>query len=283
MEKENNVDTEQFRKFQKIAEQICIDSGKILLKYRGKARVLRSKRDFGDIVTEADEASEKYILGKLKEAFPTHTFLSEESGQEPTRSDYRWVIDPLDGTKEFAKGVPMFAINVALEYKQKFVLGIIYSPVVRELYSAAEGLGAHANGELIHVSDIATLDKAILYVHPPKGVERPEIFDRIWHTLGELSKHVYRLKTGSMEQFYTCWIARGAYEAYWMSAPYPSWWDVAPFPVLIQESGGKATTALGNTITEQNFRNEGILLSNGKIHDQLLELIQKGGLYEKFR
>ena len=274
------MDKNALRKIQNTGEQICLEAGKILLKYRGKAQVLRSKTDFGDIVTEADEASEKYIINSLKSAFPFHNFLSEESGQGETQSDYRWIIDPLDGTKEFARGVPLFAVNLALEYKQKLVLGIIYQPVVQELFSSALDQGTSVNGTPVHVSEIASLDKAIVYVHPPRGTESPETFDRIWRTLGEIGKHIYRLKTGSLEQFFSCWIARGAYEAFWMSAPYPSWWDVAPFVPIISEAGGKVTTALGNNVTELNFHKEGLVASNGKIHNQLLALIQKGGLYE---
>lgn len=270
------MDKQTLRQYQKTAETICIEAGKILLKFRGKAQILRSKKDFGDIVTEADEASEKYIISNLLKAFPSHTFLSEESGQAKKQSEYRWVIDPLDGTKEFAKGVPMFAVNLALEYKQEIIIGIINFPVVGELYSSAKGLGTHRNGTPVHVSDINTLEKSTMYVHPPKSTENSVRFERIWQILKTLAKRTYRLKTGTGEQFYACWIALGAYEAYWLPVKYPGWWDLASCILIVKEAGGKVTTSKGNVVNEKNFKTEGIVASNGKIHDQLLALIQKG-------
>lgn len=272
----NNMDKQTLLQYQKTAETVALEAGKILLNFRGKAQILRSKKDFGDIVTEADEASEKYIIFRLNKAFPTHTFLSEESGQAAEKSEYRWVIDPLDGTKEFAKGVPLFAVNIALEYKHELVLGITHFPVMNELYSSAMGLGANFNGIPIHVSYVDTLEKSIVYAHPPKSSEPKDNFDRQWETLKMIALRAYRLKTGSSEQFYCPWVALGAYEAYWLSVKYPSWWDMASLILIVQEAGGKVTTGRGNKVTEQNFKTEGILATNGKIHDQLLALIQKG-------
>ena len=270
------MDTPSLLQYQKTAETICLEAGKILLEFRGKAQILRSKKDFGDIVTEADEASENYIISRLKKSFPDHAFLSEESGQKAGESEYRWIIDPLDGTKEFAKGVPLFAINIALEFKHELVLGITYYPVMNELFSSAKGLGANLNGVSIHVSDIDSLEKSIVYAHPPKGSEPSENFDRLWDKLKAISKLAYRLKTGSSEQFYCPWIALGAYEAYWLSVDYPSWWDIASLILIVKEAGGRVTTGNGNHVSEGNFKEDGILATNGKIHDQLLTLIQKG-------
>lgn len=268
------MDKQTLRQYQKTAETICIEAGKILLKFRGKAQVLRTKKDFGDIVTEADEASEKYIISNLRKEFPSHTFLSEESGQAKEKSDYRWVIDPLDGTKEFAKGVPMFAINIALEYKGELLVGITYFPVMNEMYSSAKSLGTTLNGHKIHVSDIDILEKSIVYAHAPQRSEPKDNFDFLWNKLKSIGLRVYRLKTGSSEQFFCPWIALGAYEAYWLPVSYPRWWDMASLLLIVQEAGGKVTTGQGNKVTEQNFKKEGILATNGKIHEQLLNLVQ---------
>jgi len=266
--KRNNVDKRQLLKYQQTAEKIAIEAGQILLKYRGKARVLRSKRDFGDIVTEADEASEKHIIISLKKAFPTHSFLSEESGQTKQDSEYRWVIDPLDGTKEFAKGIPLFAVIIALEYKEELILGIAYHPVFGDLYSAAMQQGCKLNGRNILASSNSTLEESIVYVHASLNVP--------WKKLDQIAKRTYRLNLGYMEQFYCPWIALGAYDAYWYASGYAGWWDMAPLIILVQEAGGRVTTSKGNKVTEENFKSEGILATNGKIHDQLLALIQKG-------
>ncbi len=266
--------TKELNAFRSFAEHTAIEAGKILLQYRGKARILRSKKDFGDIVTEADEASEKYIISNLLKTFPSHTFLSEESGQAQKKSDYRWVIDPLDGTKEFAKGVPMFAINIALEYKGELLVGITYFPVMNEMYSSARDLGTTLNGHKIHVSDINTLEKSVVYAHAPQRTEPQDNFNRLWNKLKSIGLCVYRLKTGSSEQFFCPWIALGAYEAYWLPVNYPSWWDMASLILIVQEAGGKVTTGKGNLVTEQNFKTEGILASNGKIHEKLLNIIQ---------
>lgn len=268
------MDKKQLLQFQQTAEKISLEAGKILLKFRGRAQVVRSKRDFGDIVTEADEASEKHIISSLKKAFPSHCFLSEESGQTEKDSQYRWVIDPLDGTKEFARGVPQFSVNIALEYKHELMVGVTYFPATNELYSAGKRIGARLNGKAIGVSSVDTFDKATVFIHPPRSTDPSDVFDKVWGKMYELAKRLYRVKTGSHQMCYCCWIALGAYEAFWFPVKHATWWDFASQILIVQEAGGKVTTGKGNRVTELNFKKEGIVATNGKIHDQLLAIIQ---------
>lgn len=258
---------------QKVAESIAVGAGEILLNYRGKAQITKTKSHVLDIVTEADEASEKYILTELKKYFPTHDYLSEEAGEKKTSSPYRWVIDPLDGTKEFARQLPLFAVNLALQYYEQIIVGVIFAPITKELYSCAKGLGSYLSGRELHVSTQYEISQAMIITHPLRGNLDNSTFDKHWTTIGVVAKKAYRLRAFANDIFALAWIALGAYEALYVPVGYPNWWDIAPGLLMVEEAGGRITTAQGNPLTEDSYKDEGLLASNGKIHAQLLKII----------
>ena len=262
--------------FQKTAERIVKNAGELILTYRGKTLKTKRKTDSLDIVTEADEASEAYILKEIHKEFPDHNFLSEEYGAGRSQSSFRWIIDPLDGTKEFASGMPLFAINLGLEYNGEMIINAVAMPLLQEVYSCAKGLGTSLNGRLIHVSKRAKLLESMVYIHPPKHDMSEPKFQSIWSMIGRIAKKAYRLQSGPYDVWFLSWIARGAWEGYILPVDYPKWWDVGTCMLLVQEAGGKVTTLRGKPVTEQNYKTEGIVATNGKIHDQLLKLIQSG-------
>lgn len=271
------LDKKELQHIQKVAESIARGAGKILLSYRGKAAVMRSKRDALDIVTEADEASEKYILHELTKLFPDHNYLTEESGAKTGKSPFRWVIDPLDGTRDFARSLPLFFVNIALEYNGELIVGVIYIPVIDELYSCAKGLGAYLFGQQLHVSDVVELDRSLMTMIPLRKDMNEELLSRVLDIMKNLSRNVYRLNSWSNDILSLCWIARGSREACLDPAAFSKWWDVAPGILLVQEAGGKVTTETGEVFTEERYimKGKGMLATNGKIHDKLIKIINK--------
>lgn len=269
------ISHEELQHMQKVAESIALGAGKILLNYRGKAQITRSKKDALDIVTEADEASEKYILSELKRVFSTHGFLSEEIGERKFKSPYRWVIDPLDGTKDFARGLPLFFVNIALEYSGNLIVGIVYVPILSELYSCSKGNGAFLSGTKIHISSQDNIGRSMIMVHPPRFNIGSKLFNQAWKRIRILSKQAYRLHSWPNDIWSLCWVALGAREAFYDPLDYSKWWDIAPGILLVEEAGGKVTTSKGNPVTEESYKKEGLLASNGKIHDQLLKIIAR--------
>lgn len=267
------MDQKELQHTQKIAEDIARCAGEMLINFRGKAKTIRGKRDALDIVTEADEASEAYILSELHKFFPDHAFLSEESGESEHTSPYRWIIDPLDGTKEFARGIPLFCVNIALEYEGEIIVGVVYMPLLSELYSCARGCGAFLSGKPIHVSKEKTLDRSMIIVHPPRNNLDVKTFNKTWKTMGKLARHVYRFRALASDIFSLSWIALGAYEAFYVPIRYPFWWDIAPGLLLVTEAGGTVTTARGNPLTQKSYEEEGLLVTNGNIHKNVLTLI----------
>lgn len=270
------MDNSDLLRFRQTAERIAKGAGELILTYRGKTLKTKSKTDALDIVTEADEASEEFILKEIHKAYPDHNFLSEESGAGNSRSPFRWIIDPIDGTKEFASGMPLFAINLAIEYNGELIVNAVAMPLLQEVYSCAKGQGTALNGKPIWVSQRKELKESMIYIHPPKHDMREPEFQSIWSMMGRVARHAYRLQTGPYDVWFLSWVSRGAWEAYLLPVTYPKWWDVGTCMLLVEEAGGKITTLKGDPVTEQNYKTEGILATNGKIHDQLLALIQKG-------
>lgn len=275
VDKKIPISKEELTHIRKVTESIAINAGKILLNYRGKAQIIRSKTDNLNIVTQADEASEKYILTEISKNFPRHSYLSEESGEKKSRSPFRWIIDPLDGTKEFKRGLFHFSVNIALEYQGKLIVGVIYIPVVNELYSAALDLGVTLQGQTISVSNVTKLSDSIIVTHLPHSNIDKDTFDIHWKKISEVGWNSYRQRAIASDIFSLCWIALGAFEGFYVTLKYPNWWDIAPGLIMVSEAGGKVTTSKGNPLNEESYKKEGILVTNGKIHQQLLRIINK--------
>lgn len=265
--------------FQKTAEKLAIGAGKILLQFQDKAKVVKRKTDFLDIVTQADQASEVYITSELKKHFPDHNIYSEESGDLNIKSSFRWTIDPLDGTKEFTRGQTYFYINLSLELDNELIVGVVYAPVTNELYSAAKNQGASLNGKELHVSHEQKLSQSIVFAHPPSNKLPKKSFDQIWKTLGKLAWASYRTRLYANDTYHLCLVATGAFDGYY-SYPGPKWWDIAAGLIIITEAGGRVTTGNNNILTQESYFKEGLIASNGKIHTELLKIV-KGGKYDK--
>lgn len=237
--------------------------------YQKKSFTISYKEhDKKNLVTEADQASENLIVQAIKKTFPDHCVLSEEGGDCGLKpSPYRWIIDPIDGTTNFAHGFPFFAISIGLEIEGELSVGVIYAPMLKELFSGAKGKGAFLNNQKIKVSDTSTLDKALLATgfNSTSSMSNIPIFQKI---LPEV-RGIRRAGSAAMDLAY---IAAGRLDGYWELALYP--WDIAAGILLIQEAGGQVTDIEGKKMAFHHGNIVNMLATNKKIHSELQDKIK---------
>lgn len=268
------METLDIQRAQQRAEQFVRQAGKRLVTLRHKAKIVKSKADALDIVTEADEASEQILVSALQKEFPSHNILSEESGDHQKKSAYTWVMDPLDGTREYARGLPQFSVNLSLQHNEDLLLGLCYFPVFDELYVASTGNGTYLNGKAIHVSHISDLQQSIINCHPPRNNLTKDNYLKLWRTIEHIGWKTYRTRANAFDAYSLSMVASGALEGFYITYPYPKWWDIASGIILVQEAGGKITTSKGSVLTYTSFKKEGLLASNGHIHHELLTILK---------
>jgi myo-inositol-1(or 4)-monophosphatase len=249
------------------AKQIALDAGNVLLQHLGSAQV-SIKGDI-DLVTEADIAAEKLIIDKIQSYYPKHGILAEESGEAASvgegGSSWKWIIDPLDGTSNYAHGYPCFCVSIGLENNGELQLGVVYDPTRKELFAAERGEGATLNDRRIHVSEVEELNKAMLVTGFPYNVrERPD-FAREFAMFTMNAQAVRRDGSAAIDLAY---VACGRFDGFWEDGLNP--WDMAAGVLLIQEAGGQVT----------NYKNEPlsiytkqVVASNGLIHETMLNLL----------
>jgi myo-inositol-1(or 4)-monophosphatase len=249
--------------FLAVALDAARGAGRLLREEIGGTRRIQHKRSVIDLVTEMDQRSEAFIVERLRGAFPDHAILAEESGATDGRSDYRWVIDPLDGTTNYAHGVPIFAVSVALERAGVVELGVGYDPSRDECFVAERGRGATVNGEAIRVSAIDGLDRALLVTGFPYDI-RTTVETNLpeYAALSVRAQAVRRLGSAVLD---LCWVACGRFDGFWELALGP--WDMAAGGLIVSEAGGRVTNVRGGP---WRLEGPGILASNGLIHDAIL-------------
>ena len=220
-----------------------------------------------DLVTIADRDSEKQIISAITEVFPDHSIMAEESEQHRGEEDLLWVIDPLDGTTNFAHGVPIFAVSIALSSGGDTLVGVILNPVSGELFSAIRGQGASLNGNPISVTKTATVAESLLvtgfsYKIADDARQAVQRFEQCLRA----SRGVRRLGAAALD---LCFLACGRFEAFWEKDLKP--WDTAAGALIAEEAGARISTYDGSP-----FRNDipEILATNGHIHDEMLALLK---------
>jgi len=249
--------------FLSVAVEAARSAGKLLREELGGTRRIHHKGII-NIVTEMDQRSEALIIGRLLEAFPDHAVLAEEGGVTVGRSEYRWHIDPLDGTTNYAHGLPLFAVSIALERAGVVELGVAYDPNLDECFVAERGKGATLNGEPIQVSNCTTLDQSLLVTGFPYDIRTttetnlPE-----YATLSLRAQAVRRLGSAVLD---LCYVASGRLDAFWELSLGP--WDMAAGGLIVLEAGGRVTNVLGGP---WRLQGPGVLASNGHIHEAVLE------------
>jgi len=219
-----------------------------------------------DLVTEVDRRCEELIVTSLKEAFPEHSFLAEESAYEVGSAPYKWIIDPLDGTTNYAHGFPWFCVSIALEHEERVLLGVIYHCMMDELFSAVRGGGAFLNGQPIRVSERKPLRRSLLATGFPydRTRDNENNFDNFVNF--QLSaRAVRRAGAAALDLAY---VAAGRLDGYWECKLKP--WDVAAGSLLVMEAGGAVTNHAGLPYSIYDHR---IVASNGAIHEEMLDLL----------
>lgn len=221
-----------------------------------------------DLVTAADLEVERMFRALIADRFPSHSVLGEEATSSTGAVDapYRWIIDPVDGTTNFAHGLALFCVSIALEIRGRIELGVVYDPIGEELFTAERGEGARLNGAPLNVSSTETVDDALLVTGFPYNVreERREQVAIFAAFLGE-SQAVRRLGSAALD---LCYVAAGRFDGYWETKIHP--WDVAAGGLIVLEAGGKVT-GLDRSPFDP-FRGH-IIASNGLIHEPMLDVI----------
>ena len=245
-----------------VAETAARAAGRIALDYRGRVEI-RSK-GLRDLVTEADELCQAEIKRILAAAFPDHAFLAEEKDDQPDRaSDFRWIIDPIDGTSNYSYGLPIFCTSIALTYQNQPLVGVVYDPLRDDLFAAGRGQGATLNRTPLRVSQRSELIEAMI------GLEWASRPDRRAETLRRLlvvGDKCLTVRSPGAAALSLCYVAAGMFDAYFDVHLAP--WDVAAGALLIQEAGGQVTTLDGSP---WSLGFGGVLATNGRVHRALLE------------
>ncbi len=228
---------------------------------------ISNKEGINNLVTEADHAAEKAIFEVIRQQYPDHYLLSEEAGILETTSNYKWIIDPIDGTVNFAHGIPICAVSIGIEKDGKMIAGVVYSPALNELFVAERGGGAWLNDKQIHISTETELVKACLvtgfpytYLDEPNGPL--QCFERFIRK----GVPVRRLGSAALD---LCWVAAGRFDGFYEHKLQP--WDSAAGFLIVEEAGGKVTDLKGAYYSPYE---PGIIASNGLIHDELQRAVQ---------
>lgn len=235
---------------------------------QGAEKMLVTQKSSHDVVTSADHASEAVLRDCISKNFPLHNLLLEESGLTDRNSEWTWLVDPLDGTVNFSRGIPLWGISLALHHKNQPVLGIVFLPRLGELYCAVQGFPATCNNKSISVSQ-GTKTKESLVSNGDFNVGQREKINawNLQNFAGE-AENFRRVKCFGSAAVESAWVAAGKLDAYVMTMSYP--WDTAAGSLLVTQAGGQVTGMDGQPL--QFIDGESVLFSNGIIHKDLLEI-----------
>ncbi len=248
-----------------VALEAAHEAGDLLLRYLHEPLHVTEKTRRADIVTDADRASERCIVARLRGAFPNATILGEEGGLYGGTSSERWIVDPLDGTTNYAHGYPLFCVSIAYERDGELIAGVVYAPLMRECFAAERGAGARLDGAPITVSAIASLGDALTCT----GF-MPADFDRNGPYFRAVSARAQAVRRDGSAALDLAYVALGRYDGFWEFDLQP--WDVAAGTLLIREAGGTVTQVDGSAARVDAGS---ILASNGAIHEQLREVLRE--------
>lgn len=254
-----------------VAKEAALEAGEIHMAYFGKNKEISHKLNEFDLVTNVDKMSEEKIISVIKSHFFDHDLLGEESGAHGNKSsDYVWVIDPVDGTTNYAHNFPHFAVSIGLLYKGELFLGVVYDAFKNEMFWAAKDSGAYLNSEPINVSKTATLKESLLATGFP--CERKETLEENLEYFKEFIYKVQAIRRPGSASLDLCYVACGRLDGFWELNLAP--WDTAAGACIVIEAGGKITN-FGAEKFDINIKN--VLATNGLIYNQMTEIIEKSG------
>ncbi len=249
--------------FLDVAVEAALEAGEILVSEFSRPVQISYKGDV-DLVTQADRRSEEAVVSRLRTHFPKHAIVAEEGGGLETSSPFRWFIDPLDGTTNFAHGYPCFAVSIGLEEAGELIVGVIYQPITRELFTSAKGEGAYLNRKRIQVSKIDRLATSLLVTGFPsvKRMQNPNI-----HYYWDFTLRSHGVRRDGSAAMDLASVACGRFEGFWEFGLHP--WDTAAGTLLVREAGGMVTTFSGEPYRPGDRES---VATNGRIHEEMLRL-----------
>jgi len=267
----NTKDIKDISKIKKETEIIIKKAGEILLSYFGNSLSKKNKAGAG-FVTEADLASEQFLIKNLLQVLPETSIYAEESGVQDNHSDYCWVIDPLDGTTNFAHGIPYFCISVALTHNNIPLLGFVYNPLLDEMFFAHKDNGAFLNNSPITISNLKSLEDSFLAVcipYPSAGTGRGEYYERFAKSIMDIMQKSFSFRHCGAAALDLAYTAAGRFDAMFFEDM--CWWDFAAGKLLIKEAGGISTDFQNNPIGPKSRTFIG---ANKQIHAKLLDIFK---------
>jgi myo-inositol-1(or 4)-monophosphatase len=242
------------------AVSLAREAGEILLEHHRRVDTLRVERKGRiDLVTEADLASEEHLRSRIRAAYPEHDLVVEEGQGTSRGAEYRWFVDPLDGTINFVRSHPMFAVSLALEHRGRMILGVVHAPRLGELFAAEAGRGARLNDRPIHVSTIESLEESVVATGFAYG--RAELPDNNVDNFARIVLDVRGIRRGGAAALDLCYVAAGRFDGFWELHLSP--WDVAAGACIVREAGGDVTDFRGGS--DWLFGRH-LVASNGRIH-----------------
>lgn len=245
------------------AAAIAREAGALINQFLERRIGYQLKGEF-DLVTEADRASEALIVERLEKQFPTHSIVAEEGGGQTVASEYRWYVDPLDGTTNFAHGFPAFNVSMGLERAGELIAGVIFDPTRNELFSAEKGAGAFLNGKPIQVSKVERVENSLLATGFPSRKRHLNVNIHFYYQMAMRSHGVRRPGAAALDLAY---VACGRLDGFWEFRLNP--WDVAAGILLIREAGGTCTDMHGQPL---DLRGPHLLADNTALHAEMLAL-----------
>jgi myo-inositol-1(or 4)-monophosphatase len=252
-----------------VAIEAAREAGKFLKESVGNVRKIEIKEgEERNMVSEIDKGSEERIIGTIRRHYPSHGILGEESGSSAPDAEYKWVIDPLDGTTNFLHGLPVFSVTIGIEHRGEIIAGVVYDPNQDVLFSAEKGSGAYMNGERMRVSKTDRLIKSLLMTGFPYDVARNP-----GHTVEHFVS--FLMEAGAVRRFGSAaldlsYVAAGRLDGFWEVNLNP--WDMAAGILLVTEAGGKVSDFEGGPLSIYGKK---VVASNGPIHDAMLSVLAK--------
>lgn len=250
----------------KIAIEAAVEAGNFIKSRLGKVKKVSFKGEI-NLVTDVDRKAEAIIRKKIKSNFPEHLFLAEEGGEGGGKSIYKWIVDPLDGTNNFAHTFPFFCVSIALEKNNKSILGVVYDPMREELFVAQEKKGAYLNNKKIYPSNAKILKDSLLATGFSYNI-KTITDDNIGHFVAFLKKcrGVRRPGAAALD---VCYVACGRLDGFWELDLHP--WDIAAATLIVKEAGGEVTNFSGNGFSHYK---KDVVASNGFIHKNMLRILK---------
>lgn len=243
--------------------EIAREAGALLCHYQERRLGYELKGDY-DLVTEADRASERLVVERLRSYFPSHNIVAEEGGGFQSSSEYCWYVDPLDGTTNFAHSFPVYNVTIALEHAGEVISGVIFDPTRQELFSGERGGGAYLNNRRIRVSNTDRLEESLVATGFPSRKRHHDINVHFYYQLAMVSHGVRRAGAAALDLAY---VACGRLDGFWEFGLNP--WDVAAGLLLVSEAGGRFSDMHGGPAS---LRGPHVVVNNGLIHEAMLGL-----------